>query len=88
MALRSAASSVVAQSSTSIPKRGRNSVSTRLVPPYVSWMETMRSPGDSSVKSVFDTAAIPVAKLVAASAPSSSRTLASKRATVGFVLRA
>jgi len=50
-------------------------------------MDTTRSPGESSAKSVLLMAAMPVAKLVAASAPSSTRTFRSNASTVGLVLR-
>jgi hypothetical protein len=59
----------------------------RFVPPYVSRMLTTRRPGASSANRVLLIAAIPVAKEVAAAAPSSSRTFSSKTATVGLVLR-
>jgi hypothetical protein len=59
----------------------------RFVPPYVSRMLTTRSPGESSANSVLLIAAIPVAKAVAASPRSSTRTLSSKTATVGLVFR-
>ncbi len=57
------------------------------MPPYVSLTETTRSPGASSPNSVLLTAAMPVAKLVAASAPSRIRIFSSNAATVGLVLR-
>ncbi len=50
-------------------------------------MDTTRSPGESSAKRVLLMAAMPDAKLVAASAPSSRRIFASKAKTVGLVLR-
>ena len=49
--------------------------------------ETTRWPGSSRVKSVSLMAAMPVEKLVAASAPSRTRTFSSKTATVGLVFR-
>ena len=58
-----------------------------LVPPYVSLTDTMRSPGESSVKSVLLIAAMPLAKLVAAPAPSRIRIFSSNACTVGLVLR-
>ena len=79
--------SVVSHSSTSILRRGRKLRKSWLVPPYVSLTETMRSPGESSANSVLLTAAMPVAKLVAAAAPSRMRTFSSKTCTVGLVLR-
>ena len=48
------------------------------VPPYESLTETTRSPGDKSMKSVLLMAAMPVEKLVAACAPSSTRIFSSK----------
>jgi hypothetical protein len=50
-------------------------------------MDTTRLPGASSANSVLLMAAMPVAKLVAAAAPSSARSFASNAAVVGFVLR-
>ena len=87
MAASICSKSLVSQSSTSTPMRGRKSTNIWLVPPYVSLTETTRSPGATSAKSVLLTAAMPVEKLVAASAPSSSRTFSSNAATVGLVLR-
>jgi len=58
-----------------------------LVPPYVSLIETTRSPGESSAKQVSLIAAMPLAKLVAASAPSRTRSFCSNTCTVGLVLR-
>jgi hypothetical protein len=70
-----------------MPKRGRNSKNSLFVPPYESLTETTRSPGESSVKSVSLMAAMPLAKLVAAAAPSSRRTFVSSASTVGLVFR-
>ncbi len=67
--------------------RGRKSTNIWLVPPYVSLTETTRSPGPSRAKRLLLMAAMPVAKLVAASPPSSTRTFSSKAWVVGLVLR-
>ena len=50
-------------------------------------MDTTLSPDFKKVPKVFDIAAIPDAKLVAASASSNSFTLSSKALTVGLVFR-
>ncbi len=79
--------SVVSMSSTETPMCGRKSTNIWLVPPYVSFTETTRSPGLSSAKRLLLMAAMPVAKLVAASPPSSTRTFSSNACVVGLVLR-
>jgi hypothetical protein len=53
----------------------------------VSFTETTRSPGFRNAKRVLLIAAIPLAKLVESSAPSSARTFSSKARVVGLVLR-
>ncbi len=87
IAFSTASWSSVSQRSTSIRWRGRMSMNSWFVPPYVSFTQTTREPGLSSVNSVPETAAMPDAKPIACSAFSRSAIFRSNARTVGFVLR-
>jgi hypothetical protein len=67
-----AAKSDVSTRSTSTPNRGRYFRNSSDVPPYESFIETTRSPGFNSAKSVLEIAAMPEAKAIESSAPSNA----------------